>query len=567
MAILTVVGFGLRMILLDRFPLREDEAIYSYWALRAWYDDPFFLAVWPDKPPLFIWLLAGAFQLWGALPASARILNIGLSTLMIPVVAVIARRLWGSRAALVAASLMACSPFAVAFAPTAYTDTLLVAAGMLAVVMALSVRTFWAGFWLGVAIMTKQQGIFYGPLIFGLLWLTPSQLHHGRPVQQLPTPRSVVTRLLTGVTGLLVVVLPIIYWDSRRWAVAPSPWDLAARNYGTVAPADPSVWAARWADWRDLGWHLMGSWGGWLALSCLTLAALTAIWARRSTTAHAPTTAPRAFLLALWTGGFVAFHLLSTVQIWDRYLLPLAPMVALLGGWAAAHVPLPHRRQHMTGCSAEGTNPRARLGGIAGWLMPVVLLGALLVAALPPAWAAAHGRLPLGGDHGDQQGLEEAMTYVAARAADPARRPLLLYHDVLGWQSQFYLFAPVAAQRVELRWFSSSTYLADNIEKSAGTRAFYIQADWAVQADLAQRLAMRGLALHQRLRSGHVTVYEVTAATNACSWCVCAAPRDGRSRNGQTQSPGDGSAMGAFGWPILGAARGAPWSMTLGVPW
>src|SRR6476620_3118525 len=61
---LTFVGFALRLKLLHAFPLREDEAIYGYWA-RAAVSDPFFLHVWPDKPPLFIWLLTGAFALLG----------------------------------------------------------------------------------------------------------------------------------------------------------------------------------------------------------------------------------------------------------------------------------------------------------------------------------------------------------------------------------------------------------------------------------------------------------------------------------------------------------------------
>src|SRR4051812_1685636 len=61
---LTFVGFALRLQLLHAFPLREDEAIYGYWA-RAAVTDPFFLHVWPDKPPLFIWLLTGAFALLG----------------------------------------------------------------------------------------------------------------------------------------------------------------------------------------------------------------------------------------------------------------------------------------------------------------------------------------------------------------------------------------------------------------------------------------------------------------------------------------------------------------------
>ncbi len=82
-----LAGLGLRLVLLDRYPLREDEAIYAYWALHAWGDDPIFLQVWPDKPPLYLWLLGGTFRLFGVSEASARWLNVACSTLLIPVVA------------------------------------------------------------------------------------------------------------------------------------------------------------------------------------------------------------------------------------------------------------------------------------------------------------------------------------------------------------------------------------------------------------------------------------------------------------------------------------------------
>src|SRR5262245_4580336 len=98
---LTLLGFALRLPLLDRFPFREDEALYSFWALYVRHSDPLFLHVWPDKPPLFLWLLAGVFELLGASQASARWLNIAISTLTIPVVASLARRIGGRRSALV----------------------------------------------------------------------------------------------------------------------------------------------------------------------------------------------------------------------------------------------------------------------------------------------------------------------------------------------------------------------------------------------------------------------------------------------------------------------------------
>src|SRR3954466_3681370 len=83
---LICVGFALRLQLLHAFPLREDEAIYGYWA-RAALTDPFFLHVWPDKPPLFIWILTGVFSLLGPSEVAARLVSIFAGALTISFVA------------------------------------------------------------------------------------------------------------------------------------------------------------------------------------------------------------------------------------------------------------------------------------------------------------------------------------------------------------------------------------------------------------------------------------------------------------------------------------------------
>ena len=127
-----LAGFALRLPLLDRFPFHQDEAIYGYWALYSRYIDPLFLKVWPDKPPLFLWLLSAAFNLFGGSAASARLVNIAASTLTIVVAATLARHWWGARAGMIAAVLLALNPFAISFAPTAFTDPLLVLCGLLA---------------------------------------------------------------------------------------------------------------------------------------------------------------------------------------------------------------------------------------------------------------------------------------------------------------------------------------------------------------------------------------------------------------------------------------------------
>src|SRR5690606_12295889 len=80
LTVAALTGFGLGLGLLARFPLREDEAIYGYWALHFLRDDPWFLTVWPDKPPIFVWLLAGAFSFFGPGEASARWVNVAATT-------------------------------------------------------------------------------------------------------------------------------------------------------------------------------------------------------------------------------------------------------------------------------------------------------------------------------------------------------------------------------------------------------------------------------------------------------------------------------------------------------
>ena len=143
--VITLGGFALRLVLLDAFPFREDEAAYAYWALHGWLEDPYYLRVWPDKPPVFLWALGAAFQLFGVSEASARFVNIAASTLTIAIVAATARRLWGRTASIFAALVFMLSPYAISFAPTAYTDPLLVLFGMSAFCAAIYGRATWAG--------------------------------------------------------------------------------------------------------------------------------------------------------------------------------------------------------------------------------------------------------------------------------------------------------------------------------------------------------------------------------------------------------------------------------------
>jgi 4-amino-4-deoxy-L-arabinose transferase-like glycosyltransferase len=487
---LTCVGFALRLQLLHAFPLREDEAIYGYWA-RVATTDPFFLHVWPDKPPLFIWILTGAFALLGPGEAAARLVSIFASTLTIPLVAAGAQRLWQSRMAAAAAALLfTLNPFSVSFAPTAYTDSLLVCLGVAALVLALQGRALGAGMLVAAACMTKQQGVFYVPLVIGLL-VTAKRAGTDVRVSWRERGAKVAWLLL----GMALVVLPILWWDSQRWAVAPSPWDLAQRTYAPLNWLPLQQWPARWDAWAKVLWYLGGSWTVWAMVIGAIAGAAFIVWRR-----------VELILVFGWGVAFFTLHLVTSVEVWDRYLLPLAPWLA----WIVSGALLALWRLRM-----------------ADWLRGLLFLLMVMGAAefAYPAVTAAHGQLPIGADHGDYAGLTEAIAWV-----EQQNGPAILYHQVLGWHFRFYLYdetQPVGDRppRFDLRWFPSAAYLADNAVKSPFPPKYLIAPDWATPPDLALHLAMRGLALVERLHVGRFAVLEIVQPPRPlCDWCKSTAP-------------------------------------------
>lgn len=493
LCVLIGLSFALALQALDRFPLREDEAIYSVWALHGWRVDPFFLSVWPDKPPLFLGVLALAFHFWGASQASGRFLNILLTLLTALVVGATARRLWGAHRGFVATALYLFNPFVLSFAPTVYTDPMLVLAGQSALWLALTDRSFGAGFWLSVALMTKQQGLLYAPLIIAVLGTPSTWAKAGQP------PRS-KRRWLRFALGALLVLAPVFYWDSSRWAVAPSPWDLGVRNYGALQLLPPTQWGARLLEWAALLWYFAASWPLWLGLSALLIVIL---YRRGKLLLLSIGKHPVVWWLLLWGSGFLGLHVVTSIQLWDRYLLPLAPLFCLLVAWLVDQL-----AQTIGG-------PRT-----ARWAVTAGVISILLLT--PPALTAARGGLPIGGDHGDYSGLTAAIAWLK-QTAPPAS---ILYQQRLGWLYQFYFYDELAVGRFDLRWFPTPTYLAANAARSPTQPRFLVLPDWAPQPELPVQLAVRQLQLTPLAHFGRMTLYTLQnqpqpTGQQRCTWCLC----------------------------------------------
>jgi hypothetical protein len=239
----------------------------------------------------------------------------------------------------------------------------------------------------------------------------------------------------------------------------------------------------------------------WLLLAACGVALIAATL---GVGAHRPSRA--LWLLATWGGAFALLHLLSTVQPWDRYLLPLVPVLVLVAAgpisWGLAWL----------------------AGRHAAWVGAGALLLILLLA--PPARTAMQGGYPVGADHGSLVGLDEVMATVrsAAEAAAAEGVPApVLFEQRLGWQARFYLADLLREGQLDLRWFSSPAALADSAAKSPHRARFVADPAWAPAADLAPFLAARGLTLESAGGSEQVRLYrmvESPAAVAPCGWCL-----------------------------------------------
>ena len=140
-AAVLLVSMGLRLAPWGQNRFLEDEALYAAWGLQiATGADPMLDGEPVDKPPLYPYVLAASFRLTGstqggrAAETAARLPSLLASVASVALVYALARALYPGQQddglPALAALLLALSPFDVLFASTAFTDPLLVALGL-----------------------------------------------------------------------------------------------------------------------------------------------------------------------------------------------------------------------------------------------------------------------------------------------------------------------------------------------------------------------------------------------------------------------------------------------------
>ena len=378
--ILVVAAILRALPLFANYPLHHDEALYGFWArLIMSGRDPLLLTAWVDKPPLVIYALAGSLKLLGVSELALRLPGMVVSLATLVCTYGLAARIYERRTALLAAVLLAGSPFAILFAPTAFTDPWLTLWLVAAAWAALAGRSFLAGIALGLAVASKQQGILGVPLIVALLLTTGSSHTSVRPPQvssfiTYPSP-FILRRVFVSLLGFALIFVPVTYWDSLRWATRPSFWDRSLTTYGGLTLAAPTLWLERAAGWVEQTGYLFGLPGLTMLMLGLALVAGVRDWRTRNAAGGvqdygrhdgrtSPGIPPSALILA-YLVGYVGLHFFVTFQPWDRYLLPLLPFICVLaargiqvawrwGGHAAAWPAMASDERRTTDALGDG---------------------------------------------------------------------------------------------------------------------------------------------------------------------------------------------------------------------
>jgi 4-amino-4-deoxy-L-arabinose transferase-like glycosyltransferase len=450
-----------------------DEALYGYWGLLIGRgQDPWLAGVPVYKPPLLPYLIAGAQALCGNSELTVRFPGLAAGLLAVPLVAALAGSLYRDQWTAVAAAVgVALSPFAILFSATAFTDPVMMTLGLAACVAAARDRPGWAGLLAGLACATKQTGLAWLPLV-GVIQLSKF------PALNPGSLLSIVGHWAWGIGWVLA-------WDAVRMAQgAESFWRSGVAGYGGLRLIWPHELWPRLRGWLGLARYFFSSpvldagllvglpilaWNGIMRRRCAreSLADLSLVF----------------FCLI-----YLLFHWLWAFPVWDRYLLPLVPVVAILLSRVLSLLV-----------------SRVRLATRNS--VPAVCHLLLVMLLMFSAWNAARSRYPIGGDHWAYDGIDQVAAFLSGLPEGT-----VVYQHWLGWHYAYHLFDAL----VYLAYWPTPAWLAQDVQAFGTGEARYITfPSWESSLRVERALAGVGYGLEPVLtttRRDHTrsfTVYHI----------------------------------------------------------
>ncbi|MCL4248679.1 MAG: glycosyltransferase family 39 protein [Anaerolineae bacterium] len=456
--------------------LHPDEALFSTFARRAALNGEWMLPGALDKPPLSIYAIAltslpfveirpdglpdvrlRTGELADRLPGAVA------SILVLPLIYATTRRIYrDEQTALLATALMTVSPFAVAFSATAFTDGLMLFWLVVSLWAIAGGRWGWAGAALALAFASKQQAAFYLPIIIAVGVLRPAF-----------TWRRAAAFSVTLLGGVLL----LIAWEGLR-AQPAGMFALALANNDPARFIRGEELVPRLAKWLDYA-------NAWYAPATILFAGL-GIGGALMKALRRPMRFGSAIDLTFLTYilAYFLLHWLIAFNTYDRYLLPLLPLMTLLAA---------------RGGIAFWDWWRVRLPGnelsLAGLICLAVIFGT--------ARDAAEGQINVGGDRGEHQDIDHVAAYL-----DALPLGAIIYDHWFGWELDYYLGEWSNKRRV---YYPDADALVEDALRQPDPAPRYFVADRDhPHSHWLERLEETGFAPQLVFSEARFLVYELT---------------------------------------------------------
>jgi 4-amino-4-deoxy-L-arabinose transferase-like glycosyltransferase len=501
------LGIGFRFhALAQDIRFHPDEALFSTFARSAAVNGDWLLHGPLDKTPLTIYASALSMTFFGVhtLPNgvldldshmgefAARLPGAFASILLVAVMYRLPRDIYPARGigtrhvvSVVTMGLMATSPLAIAFSATVFTDGLMLLFLALSLLMIARGRWGLSGIFLALGFASKQQALYYAPLIEALGWAVDSSKRRGASRS---APTNALRKISVFALPTLVTLALLLVWDGLR-AQSGGIWGLAAANNNPGRFIRSNEILPRLLLWAGDVQTLAGP--GWLTALLALLGTASLLWRLIGEPRCRATLVDMILATYLLIYGWA--HWLVAFNTYDRYLLPVLPIVLLLMargvGWMKD---LTQRRK-------DAKTQRMFL-----LTRPFVLCISVLsiVALASAALDASEGRIHVGGDLGEHSGIDALANYLNSRALGA-----IVYDHWLGWELGYYMGSWSDKRRV---YYPTPEALAADalLQPDPAPRYFPAPADQPITPWL-EALDKAGFAVKLAYDTPQFVVYEL----------------------------------------------------------
>jgi hypothetical protein len=321
------IGLFLGLYLIGAFlhAVVDDESYYGRAAVSFANGDVLLHRVDVDKPPLAMQAFGVALAIFGRSEMALKLPNAVALAVLLAVVFLLGKELFGGAVGLLAAALLATSPFLARVGIGAMLDPF--ACSLLACSLYLAVRgrRFGAGCGMGLALCTRQMAAAFLPIAFLAAWLMARP-----PAKFWPTAKQFA--------GGLGGPLAYLFAWSAFYEREPFAWLVTEIRSGHIVEA-----AAHTSFWTRLGF--------WFSLTARDFFLTPRIWQTAAAGAVAlgairlarrrplaPLGDPAKIALCLFAGAVpyypIAHALIGISLTAERMMLPLLPLAALLASFA-----------------------------------------------------------------------------------------------------------------------------------------------------------------------------------------------------------------------------------------